>query len=83
MTLALVWLEVSKMFKHEDAGLMFFGELHDAATGLMSTLFIKCAYLCPQGRIVLFAFRNNACLTWYQLLSRFSDKPRQRLFSPP
>ena len=50
------------MFKHEDAGLMFFGELHDAMTDLMSTLFIKCAYLCPQGRIVLFAVSSFALL---------------------
>ena len=70
--------EVSQMLKDEDTGLMLFGKLDNAMTHLMGTVFIQCAYLCPQGHIVLFAFGNDACLAsvacYSSQLSRAFDR---------
>jgi len=57
-----VWFEVSEMLKDEDTGLLLFGKLDNAMADLMGTILIQCAYLCPQGHIVLFASGNDACL---------------------
>jgi hypothetical protein len=71
------------MLKDEDTGLMLFGKLDNAMADLMGTILIQCAYLCPQGYIVLFAFGNDACLASVACYSSQLPLPKTvQLLSP-
>src|SRR5437868_2691913 len=58
--LALLRLQVPKMFKHQDSCRVLLGKLDNASTHQMGDMFINVAYLIPESNIVLFTFCGNA-----------------------
>lgn len=59
---ALNRLEVAQMLKHDDAGSLLAGKLHNAVTDLMGYVLIQMPYLLPKVLVILLPLSDEAGL---------------------